>query len=487
MYKVFGRHISKWKFVLVAGDAVAYCLSVLAALYLNPMVGVKTGEFLVQYGSSLSLIGLTYLVVFYIADIYDYQNDYRRWRHITQVTLASLVGTLVVIVLFYFPLGAFVGRTQLIIQTGIFIGLLLLWRYTFSAVALPQRLDRNLLILGAGACGQRLLEAIRKRPKSGMTPVGFVDDDPGKVGTVIEGLPVLGNSLHLPEIIQAYKANLIVVAITHEKSPLLVNTLTKLSWNGCRFMEMPNLYEFLTGKIPIEHIHNFWFLLQSFQTSKIYYRHIKRLMDLGLALIGLALTLPLFPLIALAIKLTSPGKVFFLQDRLGLNGKPFQIIKFRTMVEDAECQGPQWATKNDPRVTPVGCILRKLRLDELPQLINIIMGDMSFIGPRPERACYVQEFQEEVPERRPGRRADDPHHLEVIIGYREKVPYYSYRMLVKPGITGWAQVMYSYTSSLGETKEKLKYDLFYIKNMGFFLDLAILLKTIRIVLFGRGT
>ncbi|MEW6387994.1 MAG: sugar transferase [Thermodesulfobacteriota bacterium] len=484
MFRLFGLHISKWKIVLLAGDFGVYCLAAMIGVYLNPKVELG---FLVKNWAPFSLMGLIYLMTFYIADLYDYQQDYRRWRQMAQVVLAALAGTLGVIVLFYFPLGTFVGRTQLIIQTGLFIWFLALWRYAFSAVALPQRLKQNLLIVGAGVCGQQLLEAVRKQPGSGLIPVGFVDDDPCKTGTFISGLPVLGKSSTLPKIVRTYHTNLIAVAITHEKSPLLVNTLTKLSWNGCRLMDMPSLYEFLEGKIPIEHIPNFWLLLHSLQTGKLYYRHIKRLMDLSLALLGLLLALPLFPIIALAIKLTSPGKVFFRQDRLGQDGKPFEIIKFRTMVKDAEPYGPQWAAANDPRVTRVGRILRKLRLDEIPQLINIIKGDMSFIGPRPERECYVREFQEEVPEKRFGRRADDLPGQEVIIGYREKVPYYSYRLVVKPGITGWAQVMYEYTSSLEGTQEKLKYDLFYVKNMGFFLDLAILLKTVRIVLFGRGT
>jgi lipopolysaccharide/colanic/teichoic acid biosynthesis glycosyltransferase len=163
------------------------------------------------------------------------------------------------------------------------------------------------------------------------------------------------------------------------------------------------------------------------------------------------------------------------------------MIKFRTMTPDAERHGPQWAGENDPRITPVGRWLRKFRFDELPQLINILKGDMSFIGLRPEQGAFIQEFQQLVPEFRPGRRSCDTPGALVHCGYKKKIPFYSFRLTVKPGITGWAQVMYPYASSVEQTWEKLKYDLYYIKNMGFFLDLAILLKTVRIVLFGRGT
>lgn len=464
-----------------------YVLAAFLALHLNPKVESGALSFIGRQPVAFSLMGLTYLVVFYIADLYDYQQDFRRWSNIARVLSSVAVGSMGIIILFYFPTGVFVGRVQLLVQTTIFAGLLLLWRLAFSALALPQLLRRGLLIIGAGGSGRRLLEALRKRPRSGLEAVGFIDDDPRKVGKVIDGLPVLGGWGRLAEIIRERRVDLAVVAITHNKSPLLISALTRIGWNGVQLQDMPTFYEFLAGKIPIDHISDLWVYLNTLHKKRFYYRHVKRLMDLGLALIGLTLTLPLFPIIAVVIKLTSPGKVFFRQDRLGQDGKPFEIIKFRTMVQDAENHGPQWARENDPRVTPVGRILRKLRLDEFPQLINIIRGDMSLIGPRPERECYILEFQEEVPEKRPGRRANDSPGLMVVTGFREKVPYYSYRLVVKPGITGWAQVMYSYASSMEETREKLKYDLFYIKNMGVFLDLAILLKTVRIVLFGRGT
>jgi lipopolysaccharide/colanic/teichoic acid biosynthesis glycosyltransferase len=211
-------------------------------------------------------------------------------------------------------------------------------------------------------------------------------------------------------------------------------------------------------------------------------------MDFGLALLGLLLTWPLFLLIPLAIRFESPGPVLFRQTRLGLNGKPFQILKFRTMTASApEEEKPQWATSSDPRITKVGRFLRKAHLDELPQLINILKRKMSLIGPRAEWDAFARQSQELVPEWRPGRRPTDPPDFKVLVKYREQIPYYSYRLLVKPGVTGWAQVMFPYAgSSLEEMKEKLQYDLYYIKNMGLLLDLAIAMKTIRIVLFGYG-
>jgi lipopolysaccharide/colanic/teichoic acid biosynthesis glycosyltransferase len=210
-------------------------------------------------------------------------------------------------------------------------------------------------------------------------------------------------------------------------------------------------------------------------------------MDLVVAGVLLMVTAPLLALTALAVRWDSRGPIFYRQERLGYEGHPFQLIKFRTMIENAEANGPQFTTANDHRITRVGQILRKFRFDELPQLMNVIRGEMSIVGPRPEREMFIQEFREQLPTWRPGRRATDPPGKIIALGHREKIPYYSHRLLVKPGITGWAQVMYPYASSLEQTKEKLEYDLFYVKNIGFFLDMAILLKTVRTVLFGRGT
>jgi exopolysaccharide biosynthesis polyprenyl glycosylphosphotransferase len=456
------------------------------ALYWNPNIGHEVWKFTTQNITPLLVTGLTYLLVLYIGDIYDHQQDFRRLRNCVRLIISGLIGTLAVIVLFYFPLGPFIGRTQLIIQALFFIGLLIVWRYTFSALALPQRLQQRLLISGAGRCGRRILEAIRRRPRSGLTAIGFVDDDPRKIGTEIDGLPVMGNSDHIPEIVDLHNVNVVVSAVTHEKSPALIGALTKISWNGCKLTDMPSFYEFLTGKIPIEHISDTWFYLNSMNSNRMYYRHIKRLIDLGLALVGLIATWPLFLFFTLAIKMDSPGPVFFRQERLGQDGKPFSIIKFRTMVQDAEQNGAQWATENDPRITRIGWVLRKLRLDELPQLLNILKGEMSLIGPRPEREVFIREFQQLVPDLRPGRRSNDAPVEIVQCGFKEKIPFYSYRLMVKPGLSGWAQVMYPYASSLEETREKLQYDLFYVKNMGFFLDVTIILKTIRILLLGRG-
>jgi exopolysaccharide biosynthesis polyprenyl glycosylphosphotransferase len=369
------------------------------------------------------------------------------------------IGSFVVVLIFYFPIkGAYVGRSMIIIQAMTFSLLVACWRIVFSIISQARRLQIRLLIIGAGKAGQNLVRSIRDRPGCGFEVVGLVDDDQAKVGTTVEGLPVLGTSSQLPILIKEYGISLAAVAVTREKSPELINNLITVSWNDCRLTDMPSMFEFLTGKLPTDHISDNWIFEWNINTTKIYYRRLKRSIDIILAVLLLTITSPFLILVALAIKMDSRGPVFFRQERLGQKGHTFKIFKFRTMIENADQFGPLWTADNDPRVTRAGRFLRKLCLDELPQLVNILKGEMSFIGPRPLAYDNIM---------------DD-------------IRYYQHRLLVRPGITGWAQVMYPNGLALDTTSEKLKYDLYYIKNIGFLLDLAILLKTVRTVLFGRG-
>jgi exopolysaccharide biosynthesis polyprenyl glycosylphosphotransferase len=486
MLKFLGVPLSIWPLTLLTGDLTMFAVSVLLGYCLTRMTLDIPWFLLNVFLVPIILLGLIYALVLYIANLYDHYLDFRRLENISTMILASLIGTLLAVILFTLPGRQLLGRGLVEWQGVIFVWLLVLWRFTFSTIALPLRLQRKVLIIGAGKAGKEIQAVINNRTNSGLTVAGFLDDNPQKIGTTVEGTPILGNTSQLGEMIANHRIGMLVMAITHSNPAGLLNNLVRFSLMGVQLIDMPSLYEFLAGKIPTHHISDVWLVIHSLNSSKVYYRHFKRLMDLVLASLGLALTLPLWGFIALAVKLDSPGPVFFSQERLGKDGKPFRISKFRTMVNDAEKSGPQFACLKDSRITRVGGYLRKMRLDELPQLYNILRGDMSFIGPRPERECFIREFQQPVPDLREGRRAADAAGCQVHCGYKERLPYYSYRLLVKPGITGWAQVMHSYASNMEETEEKLQYDLYYIKNMSLFLDLAILLKTIRIVLFGWG-
>jgi sugar transferase (PEP-CTERM system associated) len=246
------------------------------------------------------------------------------------------------------------------------------------------------------------------------------------------------------------------------RGKLPVNLLLTLKNRGVRVQDGNDVYESITGKVPIESIRLSWLLFSPGSHASRLFLLYKRFASIVISIVGLLLSLPLFPFVILAIKLSSPGRIFYWQNRVGRDGVVFRCYKFRTMRTDAESDtGPTWAEYDDPRITRVGKFLRKTRIDEIPQLVNVLKGDMSLVGPRPERPEFVAELN-------------------------EKIPYYHLRQSVRPGITGWAQILYRYGSSVEDAKEKLRYDLYYIKNSSAGLDLLILLNTIKIVLVGRG-
>jgi sugar transferase (PEP-CTERM system associated) len=276
------------------------------------------------------------------------------------------------------------------------------------------------------------------------------------------GYRILGTTGQLSSIADSEKVQTIVVALEERRNSFPTRAILDCRLRGVRVEDWPTFYEKLTGKIVVQNLRPSWLLFSDgFHRNRLA-RVVKRATDVVLSGLIVLAGWPVFALVALAVKWTSPGPVFFRQERVGEGGRIFTLLKFRTMVRDAEkITGPVWAVEGDPRITPVGHWLRKTRLDELPQILNVFKGEMSFIGPRPERPHFVAQLQDQI-------------------------PYYSQRHTVKPGITGWAQVRYRYGATIEDSEEKLQYDLYYIKNMSPFLDLVILLSSIQVVLFGKG-
>jgi exopolysaccharide biosynthesis polyprenyl glycosylphosphotransferase len=326
------------------------------------------------------------------------------------------------------------------------------------------------LIFAAGRAGCMIAQAIAKHSNNGCQIIGFIDDDPAKEGAAIdigsEDTPkytVLGNRHALPKLISQHGINTLIVAINQVIDNKLEEILTRCANLGMRIVPMPVLYEYLTGRVPLEHVNNEWYMKMPLQhpgTGKLN-RFIKRMSDIILASLGILCWAPMFPLIALAIYLDSPGPLFYAQDRVGKSGSVFKAYKFRSMVPDAERGNAVWAQKNDPRITRVGRILRKTHIDEFPQFINILKGEMSAVGPRAERPEFEQELEKEI-------------------------PFYNVRHAVKPGMAGWGLVNQGYGASKEDAKVKLEYDLYYIKNQSLRLDMLILLKTIVDTLTLRG-
>jgi exopolysaccharide biosynthesis polyprenyl glycosylphosphotransferase len=347
------------------------------------------------------------------------------------------------------------------------------WRVLYATIVSQPTFQRCLLIVGAGRSGAELARELAGTPQrgnpyagSGYRVVGFVDDNPTRDGSEVEGLPVLGNRHDLRLLVQEHEVDTLVVAITHTPQihPGLFQALLDCREQGIHLEPMTSLYERLTGKVPVEHAgRNLHVVLPlSESATQRVFSFVKRAFDLLAASLGLIVLAVFAPLVALTNALASPGALFYRQNRVGKGGRPFQLLKFRSMVPHAETgRGPVWASENDSRVTPVGWLLRKIRLDELPQVWNILKGDMSLIGPRPERPEFVSELV-------------------------EKIPFYQARHAVRPGITGWAQVRYRYGSSVQDALVKLQYDLYYIKHQSLYLELSILVKTVAVVLRFRG-
>ncbi|HEX6289126.1 MAG TPA: sugar transferase, partial [Herpetosiphonaceae bacterium] len=341
--------------------------------------------------------------------------------------------------------------------------LLLAWRVVYALALSGPLARRRVLILGAGKAGTIMHEVMREHDAHYQV-LGFIDDDPEKQFTLVDGTPVVGCHERLPQLTRQYRVDEIIIAISSDVRGSMLQAIMDCYEQGIAIIPMPLLYEHLTGKIAVEHIGSQWYTalpLQQHAASNVL-SIIKRLSDILFGLAGGIVFVVLCPLIAVAILLDSPGPIFYLQERAGLHGRSFQVRKFRSMIQNAEGNGQaQWAVKDDLRITRVGRFLRKTRLDELPQVINVLRGEMSLVGPRPERPQFIKQLQQQI-------------------------PFYRIRLATKPGLTGWAQVNYGYGSTVEDALIKLQYDLYYIKHQAPWLDALIMLRTIGVVLRMKG-
>lgn len=439
------------------GDIVLITLSI----YLAPVLrfGVIIDPSLV-FGASDTVAVIIYLFSNYIFDFYNLSIKPLKPGFILQFLLAVLIANFVIASFFYlFHLRPY-STILLVISGSSVIVLSILWRFAFISLFVDV-FPRNVLIIGAGASGLSLCEMLQARHDFKIA--GFVDDDPGKQDSRIGNYSVLGITRDLKKITEEYKVDLIVVAVTVKRSVEFFQKLVEVKFSGVDVYEMPTFYEEYFEMIPVLHTTNMWLGFADISGVKrnIYNTKLKKIFDKTIAVIGLAIASPFMLLTMIFIKLESQGEVFYRQTRVGWDEKEFNLIKFRSMKIDAEKNGAVWAEVNDSRVTRVGKIIRLLRFDELPQLWNVLKGDMSFVGPRPERPEFVEKLKQEI-------------------------PFYGLRHAIRPGITGWAQVNYPYGATVKDALAKLEYDLYYIKNAILPLDLIIIIKTIRTVLFGKG-
>jgi sugar transferase (PEP-CTERM system associated) len=398
---------------------------------------------------------------FYLFDLYDFQMIRQRSVLMNRILQSMGLAAIAMALTYYVLPRMMLGRGVFVVALLLMLTLMFAWRLLVPWLLGHPRLTERVLILGTADSAVSIAREVLQRREDGFEVIGFIGDDPKMVGESLINPSVVGVMEDLEELVQKHCPDRIVVALPDRRGRLPLDLLLKFKVRDEISVEDGgHFYERLTGKIRTERLQPGQLVFAEPMRWMGFYRRSRRLIDVILSIVGLVLSSPFMLLVAIAIKLESPGPVFYKQERVGLHGVPFWIIKFRSMGVDAEKNGAVWAKEGDPRVTRVGRIIRKLRLDELPQFINILNGEMTLIGPRPERPQFVAQ-------------------LEQII------PFYSERHLVKPGLTGWAQVSYQYGSSIEDAREKHQYDLYYIKNQSPLLDAIILLETARVVLFGR--
>jgi exopolysaccharide biosynthesis polyprenyl glycosylphosphotransferase len=366
------------------------------------------------------------------------------------------------------------SRGLLATFAGLSVVGVMVWRAIYAQLFVQPWFEQRALVVGAGWAGRTLVSALQLAPEGAPNPfqgtgyqvVGFVDDNPLHCGTRVRGVPIVGDSGDLVALAQDLHVDEVILAITHRHAvrDQLFDALLRCRELGFRVTTMSTLYERLLGRVPVEHIgQDLHMVVQMYETAgERFYLVLKRLSDLFMALCGLVVMGVLTPLVALANAIASPGPLFYRQQRVGKGGEIFEMLKFRTMKPNAEEQfGAVWAGQRDERVTPVGRLLRHARVDELPQVLNVLRGDMSMIGPRPERPEFVEQLA-------------------------EALPFYRARHATRPGITGWAQIQFRYGSSVDDARVKLEYDLYYVKHANPLLDIRIILQTIPIMVGMKG-
>lgn len=399
---------------------------------------------------------------FYLYDLYDFVIMHDRRELVLRLIQALGLAWIALALSFYAVPVLMIGRGVSLISLLIALALMVAWRISIHWLLGHPDLGERILIVGSGEMAVETAREALERRDAGYRIIGFTDNDPSLLGKSLINPRVIGLTSNLVDIVKRENVDRIVVAMGERRGQFPVEQLLQLSLSGDVFIEeCASFYERITGRVHLGMMRPSLMIFSGRGRQARINAITRTAMHRGVALIGAILSLPIALVTAILIKLESPGPVLYKQERLGRNGHPFTLMKFRSMCDNAEKDGPVWAQDGDDRMTRVGRIIRQIRVDEIPQFWNILRGDMNFVGPRPERPHFVRQLAEEI-------------------------PYYEQRHLIAPGLTGWAQIKYPYGASIEDARQKLQYDLYYIKNQRLLLDAAILFETVKTILLGRG-
>jgi exopolysaccharide biosynthesis polyprenyl glycosylphosphotransferase len=447
----------KRQFFIAIIDVILISLAVFLSLWIRYLDIPSFDRFWRHFLVFIPVI-IAWIVCLYTAGLYSLEVPHTGYRAISYLVIIAVICTLFGFALFYLNLRArIVPKTILVIHSGVVVALIMLWRWLFSRITVKNFATVNIAFVGINDTVIELLKNAHHFSYMSYKVMFLYAEKSGNYEG--DGIPIINDPVLFIDEIKKKNIQMVVVANKKNLPEATQNVLFELLRNNIYFIDLPDFYEIFMRRIPLDAVNELWFLTSIDLQSKKIYRLIKRVVDIMMAMTLLVISLPLWLFIMILIKIESHGPVFFKQIRVGYLEKPFTIIKFRTMRITGNTQEP--TRHNDSRITILGKFLRKTRIDEIPQFLNIIKSDMSFIGPRPERPELVQELEREV-------------------------PFYRQRLLVKPGLSGWDQVSGEYHSpSREDTYKKLQYDLYYIKNMSFFLDVSIFFKTL-VTIVKRG-
>lgn len=462
--KIFNRYISQRKLAFIFGEGFLIYFAIFLASYLFFEPRIDPIELLLFLWHKILLITIVTQFSLYFNDLYAFNITENILELGTRLAQAIGMTSISLAVIYFIWPDAIIGKWIFFLSIIFLILFLVSWRFLYEIVIRKRLFTRKALIVGAGELAKDLIEQVKARKDLNYDIKGMVahQDEQGN-HVNIQSIPFRRGFDELCDLAEAEEVSHIIVALDEKRGRMPYRELLNCKVRGLTIIDGESFYEQISGAVLVEKINPSWLIFsEGFHMSPVS-KILKRLTDFVLAVLMFVLLFPFFVMVALCIKLDSKGPIIFSQERVGEDGQSFMLHKFRSMKENAEKEsGPVWATENDPRVTRVGAIVRKLRIDEFPQLWNVIKGEMSFVGPRPERPFFVQQLQ-------------------------EKVPYYAERHCVKPGVTGWAQIMYPYGATEEDALEKLKYDLYYIKNISLLFDLVVIFHTIKTVLLGRGS
>ena len=463
MFRLWGQYIPLKTVVLAATESLLVLLALLAATFIRLGNLDEVAAYLSEPTAPWKFVVAVAvcLLSFYYNDLYNSQAMARVADMLVHLLQALGAAMLLLAVLYYAVPSLALGRGIATVG-GLLVGVVLLgWRLLVDAMGRSFRPTGRLLIAGTGTLGIRVVEEILARPELNIEVVGFLDEKGENIGKSLVNPRIVGAVSEVEDFVRRERIDRVVLSFTERRGRMPLRQLLRVRLAGVPVEDAHAFYERLTGKIQLDWLNpSSLFLAEGFRKSRVLLFQ-KRLVDILVSLAALLLLSPLFLIVSLAIYLESGRPIFFRQRRVGMGGRTFWILKFRSMHQDAERNGPAWATATDARVTRVGRLIRRFRIDESPQFINVLQGDMSLVGPRPERPEFVRLLEEQI-------------------------PYYGERHSVRPGITGWAQIKYRYGASVEDSKSKLEYDFFYIKHLTLSFDLLIIFRTVQVVLFGRG-